>query len=101
MFNGTLWRRMRLYTPVATLLCAFAFASSASPADRVNLSLDLAKSGKHAGIYVAIDKGYCKAANIEIGITAGRGSGVAVTNVETGNSQFGMVAFSNVVINRS
>lgn len=82
---------------IAAILLA---SGPAAAADKVNMTFSFGKAGKDAGVYVALEKGYFAANNIDLSITAGSGAGVAVTNVETGNSQFGATDFGNIVAAR-
>ena len=86
-----------IFLAVMMLGCALP----ADAADKVNMTLSFGKAGKDAGIYVALDKGYFAEADIDLSVTAGSGAGVAVTNVETGNSQFAVTDFGNIVAARA
>jgi len=86
---------------IAALIVAVLIpAVPASAADKVNMSFSFGKAGKDAGVYVAMEKGYFAKAGIDLTVTAGRGSGAAVTNVETGNSQFAETDFGNIIAAR-
>jgi NitT/TauT family transport system substrate-binding protein len=69
--------------------------------DQVNMTFSFGKAGKDAGVYVALEKGYFGEAKIDLSITSGSGAGVAITNVETGNSQFAASDFGNIIADRS
>ncbi len=76
-------------------------ATPALPADKINMTFSFGKAGKDAGVYVAMEKGYFSQAGINLSVTAGTGAGVAVTNVETGNSQFAATDFGNIIAARA
>src|SRR4051812_32743835 len=58
----------------AALLFALMPMSQAFAADEVGFALDWIVGGTHAGYYVALEKGYYKAANLDVTISRGFGS---------------------------
>lgn len=72
-----------------------AGASSAPPAS-VTLVLDYQVDGSHAGFFVAQDKGYYKAANLNVTIQPSSGSVAAAQDVASGRATFGIVSGSTV-----
>ena len=73
----------------------------AHAAEKVNMTFSFGKAGKDAGVYVALEKGYFAAADIDLTVTAGRGSGVSIANVESGNSQFAAADFGSILAARA
>jgi NitT/TauT family transport system substrate-binding protein len=87
----------------ATCLSIFAIAlgllssQSASAEDAVTFVTDFGFNGRHAYYYVALDKGYYKAAGMDVKIVRGQGSTDAVKQVASGTAQFGFADTSAVI----
>jgi NitT/TauT family transport system substrate-binding protein len=74
-------------------LAAFLAASSAAAQTPVTFSLDFRALGRHAAWYVALDKGYYKAAGLDVTIVPSQGTAAAIQNLEANAAQF---SFSDV-----
>jgi NitT/TauT family transport system substrate-binding protein len=86
------------------LLTAALMLVAASPAlaqDRVVFGLDFAVAGRHAGYFVARDKGFYKAEGLDVEIQRGYGSTDAVTKVGSGATMFSFGDVGSLVIARS
>lgn len=57
--------------------------------DKVTFQLDWLPGGDKAPIYVGIQQGYFKDADIDVTISSGRGSNDALTKIATGNADIG------------
>jgi NitT/TauT family transport system substrate-binding protein len=69
--------------------------------DDVAFALNWIISGRNAGYFVALDKGFYKAAGINATITRGRGSGDTLKRVAIGESLFGLVDTATVILGRA
>jgi len=77
---------------------ALALGSSVSwAADNVTFVTDFGFNGRHAYYYVALDKGYYKAAGLDVKIVRGQGSTDAVKQVASGAAQIGFADSSAVI----
>jgi NitT/TauT family transport system substrate-binding protein len=81
--------RMALCAALAVLLSVPAAAAQTA----VTFSLDFRALGRHAAWYVALDKGYYKAAGLDVTIVPSQGTAQAIQNLEANAAQF---AFSDV-----
>jgi NitT/TauT family transport system substrate-binding protein len=96
--------RRSLRAPLLLALACAAvatWADAATAADKINIFLDFIQTGKHAGFYVAMEKGYFAAEDLDVTVTAGRVAGASITNVVTGAAQFGVSDFPNLVLARA
>jgi NitT/TauT family transport system substrate-binding protein len=74
------------------------FGSNVSwAADNVTFVTDFGFNGRHAYYYVALDKGYYKAAGLDVKIVRGQGSTDAVKQVASGAAQIGFADSSAVI----
>jgi NitT/TauT family transport system substrate-binding protein len=82
------------------LSAGLMLASSAALAqDKVSLITDAGFNGRHAYYFVAIDKGYYKAAKVRI--VRGQGSVDAIKQVAAGTATFGFADAGSVVLSRA
>jgi len=81
----------------AVALAALAAALPAGAADNVKFALNWIISGRNAGYFVALEKGYYKENGIDAEITRGRGSGDTLKRVAIGESTFGLVDTATVI----
>src|SRR6266581_3756699 len=89
---------------LAQLACAVAICMAparAEAADDVAFALNWIISGRNAGYFVALDKGFYREAGIEARITRGRGSGDTLKRVAIGESTFGLVDTATVMKGRA
>src|SRR5262245_58907414 len=95
---------MHVRCSMRTALCAIATCVGAtSPLlaqDKVNLVTDAGFNGRHAYYFVAIEKGYYKAANLEVRVVRGQGSVDAIKQVAAGTATFGFADAGSVVLTR-
>lgn len=79
-------------------LAALALGSSVSwAAENVTFVTDFGFNGRHAYYFVALDKGYYKAAGLDVKIMRGQGSTDAVKKVASGAAQIGFADSSAVI----
>ncbi len=90
---------LRVFTRVAIVgsVVSFACCQSAVAADNVTFVTDFGFNGRHAYYYVALDKGYYKAAGLDVKIVRGQGSTDAVKQVASGTAQIGFADTSAVI----
>jgi len=85
----------------AGLLASLAIAPPAKAADDVKFALNWIISGRNAGYFVALEKGYYKDNGINALISRGRGSGDTLKRVAIGESMFGLVDAATVITGRA
>lgn len=83
---------------VLTLLCVGAAAGAA---DKATLITDFGFNGRHAYFFVALDKGYYKAADLDVSILRGQGSVDAIRQVGAGNATFGFADAGSLTLARA
>jgi NitT/TauT family transport system substrate-binding protein len=83
------------------LLAFFHVGSAANAADKVTFVTDFGYLGRHAYYFVALDKGYYKAANLDVDIVRGQGSADAVKQVAAGTAQIGFADAAALVLARA
>jgi NitT/TauT family transport system substrate-binding protein len=83
---------LRSLTIVALLLTSF-IAQAHAQSTAVTFSLDFRALGRHAAWYVALEKGYYKAAGLDVTIVPSQGTAQAIQSLESNAAQF---AFSDV-----
>ncbi len=76
-------------------------AQPVGAADKVALITDAGFLGRHAYYFVAIDKGYYKAAGLDVTVIRGQGSAEAIRQVASGNAAFGFADAGSVVLARA
>ena len=88
-----------VFTRVAIVgsVLSFAWCQTAIAADNVTFITDFGFNGRHAYYYVALDKGYYKAAGLDVKIVRGQGSSDAVKQVASGTAQIGFADTSAVI----
>lgn len=83
----------------ATILHIVSFAAcTAHAADKVKLRLDWVFGAEHAPIFLAIEKGFFKAENIDLDLMPGEGSSVTVKLVGNRDTDFGYATADQVLI---
>jgi NitT/TauT family transport system substrate-binding protein len=93
---------IRLRAALLGAVIALPLAGAAAPADDdVAFALNWIISGRNAGYFVALDKGFYKAVGINATITRGRGSGDTLKRVAIGESLFGLVDTATVILGRA
>ena len=80
---------------------AASVAASPIEVKKVSLQLDFTISGSSGGLLWGIDKGYFKDAGIDLDVIPGRGSDLALNQIDSGNVDFAMLDGSNYVEARS
>lgn len=78
-------------------LLGLLWSQSAVAADNVTFITDFGFNGRHAYYYVALEKGYYKAANLDVKIVRGQGSSDAVKQVASGTAQIGFADTSAAI----
>ena len=73
------------------------WVQNVAAADNVTFVTDFGFNGRHAYYYVAFDKGYYKAAGLDVKIVRGQGSTDAVKQVASGTAQIGFADSSAVI----
>lgn len=85
----------------AVLSATFLSAAPAFSADKVNIITDAGFLGRHAYYFVAIQKGYYKAENLEVNVVRGQGSADGIKQVAAGNATFGFADAGSAVLGRA
>ena len=84
-------RSLKFAALMAGALLGLAVPAQAQTA--VTFSLDFRALGRHAAWYVALEKGYYKAAGLDVTIIPSQGTAQAIQSLESNTAQF---AFSDV-----
>src|SRR5277367_3821600 len=92
--------RYRAFISVTLLVLSGLFAS-AQAGDAVTVRLKWFNQAQFAGFYVAQDKGYYKAAGLDVNIQPGGPDFPAVQMIAGGNEQFGVTGADQILIARS
>lgn len=87
----------RRFFAAAAAITALLGAFTAHAADDVKFALNWLISGRNAGYFVALEKGFYKENGINAEITRGRGSGDTLKRVAIGESLFGLVDTATVI----
>jgi NitT/TauT family transport system substrate-binding protein len=85
---------IRCLAAVVAVLLTFAQARAE---DNVKLALNWLVSGKNAPYFVAQEKGFYKAAGLNVTISRGNGSGDTVKRIAVGESEFGLADTATVI----
>lgn len=85
----------------AVLSATFLNAAPAISADKVNIITDAGFLGRHAYYFVAIQKGYYTAENLEVNVVRGQGSADGIKQVAAGNATFGFADAGSAVLGRA
>jgi NitT/TauT family transport system substrate-binding protein len=82
------------------LVCAGSAHDRAQALDNVTLITDFGFNGRHAYFYVAIEKGYYKAAGLDVKVVRGQGSVDAIRQVGANNAIVGFADAGSLVLAR-
>ncbi len=91
-------RRAWLLTIGVVLLSA---AQAAGAEEKVKFALSWVPTGRDAGFYAALDRGYYKEEGLAVDILKGNGSGDTIRRVAVGTEEFGFADTATLVISRS
>lgn len=94
-------RALRTGALCAATLASLAAVPAAYAADEVKFALNWIISGRNAGYFVALEKGYYKEGGMDVQISRGRGSGDTLKRVAIGESAFGLVDTATVLTGRA
>jgi NitT/TauT family transport system substrate-binding protein len=93
--------RCGINSALLILLGIFAAAPrDAAAADKVTFVTDFGYNGRHAYYFVALEKGYFAAQNLDVDIVRGQGSADAVKQVAAGSAQLGFADTAAVILGR-
>jgi len=84
-----------------TLGLVFWSAAQAGAEDQVRFALSWVPTGRDAGFYVALDRGYYREEGLAVEILKGNGSGDTIRRVGVGTEEFGFADAATLVIARS
>ncbi len=91
---------MRGRMVLAAMLVLFS-AAQAGAEDKVKFALSWVPTGRDAGFYAALDRGYYKEEGLAVDILKGSGSGDTIRRVAVGTEEFGFADTATLVIARS
>ncbi len=95
------WVRPTFLLGALVLAQATLSQTTASALQNITVSLDFRPFGRHAGWFVALDKGYYKAAGLNVSIIPSTGTAQAIQSVESGAAQFAFTDVAAVVAARA
>ena len=87
-------------TRIADLAVLAPAGAVAQDADKITFVTDFGFNGRHAYYFVAQEKGYYKAAGLDVQIVRGQGSADAVKQVAAGTAQLGFADAAAVILGR-
>jgi NitT/TauT family transport system substrate-binding protein len=90
----------RLISSTAVILTVSIFAGNTRAAEPVSLITDFGYNGRHAYFFVALDKGYYSAADLDVKILRGQGSVDAIRQTGNNNATFGFADAGSLVLAR-
>ena len=90
----------RLILSTVLILTVSIFAGNTRAAEPVSLITDFGYNGRHAYFFVALDKGYYSAANLDVKILRGQGSVDAIRQTGNNNATFGFADAGSLVLAR-
>jgi NitT/TauT family transport system substrate-binding protein len=85
---------------ILAILAVATFHHPACAMDNVTLITDFGFNGRHAYYFVAIEKGYYKAADLEVKVVRGQGSVDAIRQVGANNAIVGFADAGSLVLAR-
>lgn len=85
-------RRLILATVMAALPCV------ASAQDKLTVRVDWLPWGIHAGLHLAVEKGWFKKAGLDVEVSDGKGSSLTMQQVATGEVDVGQVQLSAMAV---
>lgn len=98
-------RHLRLLFPVVLLSLTLAGSAQSGPAkrqvDRVNYATSFGNFGRDAYVYVALEKGYFRQADIDVNVTTGTGSVDGIKLVGAGRLDFTPVDAGALVVTKA
>ena len=91
--------KQQIFSRAAILVTVLGglWVQNVAAADDVTFVTDFGFNGRHAYYYVALEKGYYKAAGLDVKIVRGQGSTDAVKQVASGTAQIGFADTSAVI----
>ena len=90
-------KKIALGAAMSLVLASGAFLNAASAETKVPFALDWKFEGPSAPYFVAVDKGYFKAEDLDVTVTAGKGSLDAIPKVATGAFPVGFADINSLV----
>jgi NitT/TauT family transport system substrate-binding protein len=88
-------------TLVSFVVIMAGCVTGGAAAEQVKFSLDWVISGRHAGYYVALEKGWWKAKGLDVELSRGFGSIDTTKRVATGSADYGFADAGTVIISRA
>ena len=92
-----MFKKFALSAALALTLAGGTFTNSATAETKVPFALDWKFEGPSAPYFVAVDKGYFKAEDLDVEVTAGKGSLDAIPKVATGAFPIGFADINSLV----
>lgn len=72
-------------------------SGAVAAAENVQLALNWLVSGRNAGYFVAVEKGFYEAEGLNVSISRGNGSGDTIKRIAAGESDFGLADTASIV----
>jgi NitT/TauT family transport system substrate-binding protein len=93
-------RRSFAKSAAAAGLFAFERPALAQPLPKLTARVDFLPWGMHAGLHLGVEKGWFKAAGLDVEVSDGKGSGITMQQVATGDIDIGWVQLGVMAIAR-
>lgn len=94
---------MRKFFLALAVVCSFlmGMATQSPAAEKIKFSLDWVIAGRHAGYYVALEKGWWKAKGLDVELSRGFGSSDTIKRLAVGSSDYGFADMGTVTVSRA
>lgn len=93
-------RRSFVEKATAAGLLAVARPATAQPLPKVTVRTDFLPWGMHAGLHLGVEKGWFKDAGLDVDVSDGKGSGITLQQVATGDVDVGWVQLGVMAVAR-
>ena len=93
-------RRSFAKSAAAAALFAFGRPAVAQALPKLTARVDFLPWGMHAGLHLGVDKGWFKEAGLDVEVSDGKGSGITMQQVATGDIDIGWVQLGVMAIAR-
>ncbi len=93
-------RRSFAKSAAAAALFAFGRPAVAQALPKLTARVDFLPWGMHAGLHLGVDKGWFKEAGLDVEVSDGKGSGITMQQVATGDVDIGWVQLGVMAIAR-
>ncbi len=87
--SHSFWQVKRRLFAVLAAFTAFAACGAAQAQEKISIMVDWSPHGAHAGLHLAVQKGWFKEAGLNVEVLDGKGSGATIQQVAAGKIDVG------------